>query len=369
MTSITASQTPASQSIAMVIDSLNGGGAEKVCLTLADAMVKQGCRVHLILLKNKPFYTINPEIIVHTLFDDIDEHRVNSAYIAKAAKKIDAILERYGPFEKVFAHLEASYLAVKQSQAPHPWFVVHNAVSASLRRALKLGPLKYWRVRKAFAALDKQKIICVSDGVKHDIKRLAWIQPKKILTIYNPVDRALIVQLAQAQQAAIPDVPYLIHVGRFAKQKRHDVLLKALAQLPENLHLVLLCTPSKKLTKLIARSGTADRVTVAGWQSNPYPWIKHASALVLCSDYEGFGMVLAESLACETPVISTDCPYGPNEILIGPLAQFLTRVGCVFDLREKIHSALTNRELFKHAPILDKLSPKSIVEQYLSVDK
>src|SRR5256885_2377967 len=91
---------------------------------------------------------------------------------------------------------------------------------------------------------------------------------------------------------ARPAVPYLIHVGRFTGQKRHDLLLDAFAQLDIPHPLVLLAEPDPALSDLIRKHGLDGRVIVAGFKANPYPWIVGAELLVLCSDHEGLPNVI-----------------------------------------------------------------------------
>ena len=114
--------------------------------------------------------------------------------------------------------------------------------------------------------------------------------------------------------------PYIIHVGRFSPQKRHDLLFEAFSGLSLPHKLVLLTHKSEALEKMIGKYGLTERVYVAGFQEHPFPWIKGADVLVLCSDYEGLGNVLVESLILGTKVVSTDCLSGPKEI-VGNLAQ------------------------------------------------
>jgi glycosyltransferase involved in cell wall biosynthesis len=123
-------------------------------------------------------------------------------------------------------------------------------------------------------------------------------------------------------------------------QKRHDVLLDALrrASLPHKL--VLLCARSPALDSLIAENGLVDRVVVAGFRPNPYPWMRAAELVVLSSDREGMPNVLVEALACGTRVVSTDCPSGPREVLRGALARWLVPPGDADALAAAMRDAL-----------------------------
>jgi glycosyltransferase involved in cell wall biosynthesis len=93
---------------------------------------------------------------------------------------------------------------------------------------------------------------------------------------------------------------------------------------------------------MIEARGLGQRVTVAGFQPNPYPWIAGADLLVLCSDHEGLPNVIIEALAVGTPVVSTDCPSGPREILGDALAQCLVQVGDMAALAHAISAALVD---------------------------
>jgi glycosyltransferase involved in cell wall biosynthesis len=91
---------------------------------------------------------------------------------------------------------------------------------------------------------------------------------------------------------------------------------------------------------LITQRALTDRVLVAGFQTNPYQWMSHARLVVLCSDYEGMPNVLIESLICGTPVISTDCPSGPREILGDALPSALVPCGDARALADRIRDFL-----------------------------
>jgi glycosyltransferase involved in cell wall biosynthesis len=158
-------------------------------------------------------------------------------------------------------------------------------------------------------------------------------------------------------------------VGRLAKQKRHDILFKALALVASDVKLVLLCNKPQKALKLAKKYGVANRVVLPGFQENPYNWITQAEVLILSSDYEGFGNVLLEAITVNTKVVSTDCRHGPNEILTGQLAAFLAPRREPEKLAKCINKALTVNVDLKNADILTKVSAEKIVQQYLLLAK
>jgi glycosyltransferase involved in cell wall biosynthesis len=185
-------------------------------------------------------------------------------------------------------------------------------------------------------------LIAVSEGVGEDLRAGIGIAGARIEVIPNPFDFAALRMLAQAP-AELPQRPYVIHVGRFSAQKRHDLLLDAFARLGGAHRLVLLADDASALRAMIAARGLAGRVEVAGFQHNPYPWIAAAELLVLCSDHEGLPNVIIEALALGVPVVSTDCPSGPREILGAALPGCLVPVGDAAALAEAIGRALAAR--------------------------
>lgn len=152
------------------------------------------------------------------------------------------------------------------------------------------------------------------------------LQPAEIRAIYNPYEREPFLRMAE-EPADIPEGEYLINVGTFEARKRHDRLLRAYEASGVTTPLVLLGKgkgdEEAKLRAMIEDMGLTERVILPGYQTNPYPFIRNAKALILTSDAEGLPRALIESLLLDTPVVSVDCPSGPREILSGELADFL----------------------------------------------
>ena len=142
------------------------------------------------------------------------------------------------------------------------------------------------------------------------------------------------------------------------------MLLKAFADVQGSIKLVLLTKQNEQLDQLIHSMNLTERVIVAGFQKNPYPWMRHAKLSVLSSDSgEALGMVLIESLICGTPVVSTDCPSGPSEILTGSLAKWLVPVNDAKALSKKIQEALAT-DISIDERLIKKFKDKYVMKQY-----
>lgn len=312
-----------SQRIAIVIDSLAGGGAERVMLTLAQTLIADGHRVEFITLEEDTEHQLPAGLKVHCCFGKGAGNYTGFWRLGSSAAKLGRLFagltEADGEFDLILSNLDKSNLLMSRLSLPNLHFVVHNSIEEELRRQRKLGPLAYMSMLRAKKVLSGKHLVTVSAGIAREIIEGKRIRPAATKVIYNPFDFENLSEKA-AQSAELPPGPYLIHVGRIAKQKRHDILLQALALTQSQIPLVLLCQNTKKALKLARRYGVEQRLILPGFQTNPYPWIREARMLVLSSDYEGLPTVLIEALALHTPVVSTDCPHGPNEILLGELA-------------------------------------------------
>jgi glycosyltransferase involved in cell wall biosynthesis len=176
-----------------------------------------------------------------------------------------------------------------------------------------------------------EAIITISDGVARDLARITGIDEEEMTTVYNPAFDPTIPQKATEEV----DHPWLndetkqvvIGVGSMKPQKDFPTLLRAVHHLQERqeTHLIILGKGDGKpaLKELAQSLGIADRVSFPGFVENPYAYMARANVFALSSAWEGFGNVIVEAMACGTPVVCTDCPGGPAEILndgeYGPL--------------------------------------------------
>ncbi|KTF12942.1 glycosyltransferase [Pseudoalteromonas carrageenovora] len=356
--------------VVIVIDSLAGGGAEKVMLTLAQQLIKEHC-VTILSLADNFEYAIPEQIKVESLFTDRASKVDRFWKINKSVAKLEAWFSNkqqdIGAIDLVLSNLDRSNNLLAKSAVKNVHFVMHNSVNAELARQKKLGPFSYRYLKKSKQNLNGKSLVCVSKGVEQEINQGDLITPSAITTIYNPFDLADIKRQSNEVNTAIPQSPYLIHVGRLAKQKRHDILFAAFAKLDKKNKLVLLCNKPAKAFKLAKEYGIEEQLIVPGFEQNPYNWIKHAQALVLSSDFEGLPTVLIEALAVGTPVVSTNCTFGPSEILTGELANYLVPVGNSEELSAQIKQVLANKPNVENAEILQKVNAELVAQQYLAL--
>ncbi len=358
--------------LVLVVDSLAGGGAEKVVIELARAIHEAGHTAILLSLTRNTTYDVPDDIPVYFLYSENKKafHRpwMRKQHANKLLATFDEIEQTFGAIDTIFSNLDDSHYIVSACQRENVYYVIHNAVGQTLERAKKMGPLKWLRQKRLFSALNGKRLITVSDGLKQEVQSLELFTPKSVTRIYNPFHIEKIRQLASESNSALPESAYIIHIGRFAKQKRHDVLFSALKLLPADVNLVCLGANQNGIAKLAEKMGVKERVIIPGFQQNPYPWIKRAKCLVLSSDFEGLSMVLAEALICQTPVVSTDCPFGPGELLQGELKEYLVPVADAEGLAVALRKILTEPVAIP-PHLLEHMGHLQIAQQYVNISQ
>lgn len=195
--------------------------------------------------------------------------------------------------------------------------------------------LRYTPIRLLYPRL--QRIIAVSEGVAADTARISRVPRGRISVVRNPV-----ITPELKGQAAQPCLhpwlaegqpPVIIGAGRFQRQKAFPLLIRAFARMRNRSdhRLVILGEGADRpaLESLIKALGLEQSVSLPGFQTNPYPFLAGAALFVLSSAWEGSPNVLTEAMALGTPVVSTDCPSGPAEILDGGRFGPLVPVGDV----------------------------------------
>lgn len=357
--------------ILFIIDGLAGGGAEKVVLTLAGAMAARGHHVTVASLRRECAYAIPDGVQLLLVEDTYRGPLRRQTEIGRRAKQLDEALKQHFAGRHIDLAISSlpktDRIVATSTQLQDAWMCLHGTVVQS-QLGLRHGLQRWFKQRQLTTTYQGRKLLLVSPGLQQDLALLQAVAPQRIAVIPNPFDFAEI-----ARQAAAPcpldNQPFLLHVGRFHPVKRHDRLLQAFGRSHYTGKLVLLGKGSEQETAAIRREITRldleQRVLLAGFLDNPYPYLRAAEALVLSSDAEGFGNVLVEALACGTPVISTDCPFGPADILSGSLATGLA--ACDVDsLAAAIDRVVASPPLLS-AGALARFAIDHVVDQYLAL--
>lgn len=305
--------------LALYLPSLRGGGAERVMVMLANGFVERGYAVDLVLAKAEgPFL---PDVARNLHIVDLGARRVVSSLPG---------LVRYLRRERPRAMLSAlnhanviALLARRFAGVPTRLVVSEHAhLSLSLETVSShRGRLMSWFMRRTYPWADG--VVAVSAGVADDLAQAMGLPRQRIAVVHNPVVTDDMLARAEAPLDhpwfAPGEPPVVLGVGRLTAQKDFGVLLHAFAQLraqrPARLMILGEGELRPELESLAQQLGIHADVALPGFRDNPYAYMRRAALFVLSSRFEGFGNVLAEAMACGTPVVSTDCPSGPAEIL------------------------------------------------------
>jgi ADP-heptose:LPS heptosyltransferase/glycosyltransferase involved in cell wall biosynthesis len=354
--------------ICLIITNLSGGGAERATIDLARSLKEQNHYVTIILLENKVAYSLSDEEIHYIVSEDeLLDGWIGKRRLAKKLKFLWVQLNKKKFFDITISRLPFANEICMLAKIDDLYFFIDNALSQEIEKLKKNKPLKAFRKNLRYKQIFAgRNLIAVSEGVKKDLIEYFKFDKEKIKVIYNPIFINDINKKSLILNSDIPKQKYIIHIGRASDQKRHDLLLDAWNEVKSDYLLLLLSDNPKKLCEMVIARGMELRVKILPFQDNPYPFIRHAELLVLCSDFEGFGLVLAESIICKTPVISTDCKYGPSEILGQEYSNHLVPINDKKSLSRKISSLISGRKKALNIN-LDRFSPSQIEKKIIQL--
>jgi glycosyltransferase involved in cell wall biosynthesis len=344
--------------LAIFLRNLAGGGVERMRLHLAEAFMARGLAVELVLGERRG--ALADEVPAGLPVVELGRAGLPGArFAALLAMPGDALLlarpvllARKAPPTLAFLPGLARYLRQRQPLALLSATPYENLEALRARRlarcastrvvisehnnlARNLLDSKEW-ARRHLAALmrraypEADAVVAVSDGVADQIAAATGLPRGRITTIHNPVvTPALLARAAEPVEEpwlAPGEPPLVMGAGRLVQQKDFPTLIRAfaIARAQRPLRLLIAggartpantATRQAELMRLAQDLGVAEDVRLAGHLRNPVAIMARAAVFVLSSRWEGFGNVLVEALVCGTPVISTDCPSGPAEIL------------------------------------------------------
>jgi glycosyltransferase involved in cell wall biosynthesis len=333
--------------IAIFLQDVVAGGAERMMLNLGEAFAARGHAVELVLVRAEGEYL--PLIPRSLKVIDLKLRRTGASLPALAA-----YLRRQQPDAMLSGLVHVNVMAVLAGKLARSGTRVviseRNTISRDVHDSPNLPVrMAHWAVPWVYPRADA--IIAVSHGVARDLAAYSGIPEHRIEVVNNPVVTPKLVHRA-AEPGPHPwfddgGAPVVLAVGRLAPQKDYPTLLHAFALLRKSrdLRLLILGEGDERpaLENMVAELGLSDAVAMPGYLENPYAAMSRAAAFVLTSRWEGSPNVLVEAMACGTPVLSTDCPNGPAEILEGGRHGPLVPMGNAQAVAEGIATMLDHR--------------------------
>lgn len=356
--------------LAIFLPGLYDGGAERTLLNLAEGMAAKGYLVDLVLARAEgPYITEVP--------DSVRVVDLKAARVLACLPALTHYLRRECP-AALLATLYANIVAVWARRLTGiPKRVVLNEQNTLSSVAMGEKDLRW----KLYPQLAKwfypwsDGITAVSKGVANDLTQVAKVSPDRIQVIYNPIVTPELMKRAAAPLEhpwfGPKEPPVVLGVGRLTSQKAFNVLIAAFAQVrkSQQARLLILGEGEERpvLEAQIRQLGLDQDVQLGGFVSNPYPYMAHAAIFVLSSRWEGLPTVLVEAMSLRTPIIATDCPSGPREILREGQYGLLVPVDDQLALAKAMADVLSNHTI---PPCEESWKPyelDSITDQYLSI--
>ena len=332
--------------LAVVLRAFEGGGAQRDMILLCNALSANG--VQIVVL------TLRPEGPLRGLLDpSIAVVQVPGGQIRYAIPGLRRVLRDLKPAAIVSSEASlnlCTLIAVRTlPRYKQPKLVLREVGSPSIaqrRDPYAQNRIAYRVLRRLYRYADC--IVALTEGARRDLHENFAVPADRIaLMLTNAV-----IPDAEARRIACWDgesgreTDLIVSVGRLSPEKDQRSLIRAAAMLPADLpwRLALVGDGAERaaLEALVRDLGLTDRVVFAGQVADPFAFMMRARVAVCASVYEGLCNAIIEALACGTPVVSTNCPYGPFEILQGGRFGTLTPIGDAKAMAAAIAAAMRN---------------------------
>jgi glycosyltransferase involved in cell wall biosynthesis len=297
--------------IAFFIRALKGGGAQRDTILLANAIAARGIAVELLTLA--PEGPLRPLVSAHVAIVPVAGGKMRASIPGLRR----ALIERR-PDVLISAEAAPNLIALAAARlvprAIRPRVVLREVASPSI--ALRHDPylqnrIAYRLLRYAYRFADT--VVTLTEGARCDLAQNFGVPERKLVRM---TANAVIDDAAVASETE-RDPNLIVSVGRLSPEKDHATLIRAFSALDPRWRLEIAGDgPMRELLLALIRDlGLEKRVALSGFVTDPFSVFRRAALMVSSSRYEGFGNAIVEALSCGTPVVATDCPYGPREIL------------------------------------------------------
>lgn len=325
---------------------LGRGGAERFVSNLMVFLDRQLFDIHLCLGHDCIEYPLPSDVKTTILYHNNETHLAKTVYrLRKVLLKTepDVILSTIGQANRWVG------LALKFMKNKPKWVArIGNNPQSSGRSAWRNLINVQWD-KLTYRSTDV--FVTNSLGLQKGFCSLHKAGEGKTVSIYNPTDfneiRSKAAEESKSEVYNNADKYIIVHAGRFHRQKRHDLLLDSFSQIdsskldkPVELWLCGTGYLEKEIRQQVMSSGLTDSVRFLGHVHSPYQIFKKADLFILTSDWEGMPNVLVEAMGLDTPVLSTDCDYGPAELIEDGVTGYLCSTGDSALIAEKVVEAL-----------------------------
>lgn len=357
--------------IAFFVPSLTVGGAERVTVSVANGLSKRGYDVDLVVSYNEGDFRTDVAGSVNVV--DLGTQRIPGIGIGASVPALVRYLRRRSPqilfSQMTYAndmHMISQILSGADTTAIS---TIHNTLGMQEESKEKLVQ---WLQRRLAGQSDQ--FVAVSEGVAKSIVEHVDVDREKVSVLHNPIP----VDEVQERAGKPVDHPWIesanidvvLGVGRLERAKNFGSFLRAFEQVhaarPDT-RAIIVGRGSKRaeLETLAAELGIDAAVSFPGFVDNPYGYMAGSDVLAMSSVHEGLPTVLIEALACGCPVVSTDCPSGPAEILkdgeYGPLVDVDDDEGLAAAIRTTLDEPLPSDVLIERA---NDFAPAAVIDQY-----
>ncbi len=358
--------------VLFVIDLVGGGGAQKVVTNILKIINKKRFKPELALFTNKREFTYKPQTNIKCYNLNVTRTRYSIFPLVRLIKKTKPSII-FSTLSRIDSTVN---LALKISRINS---ILILRSSNFLSTYLKENPF-FTSLLSRCSYKNCDVIVASTYEMAKDMESNLNLHPKKIKVIHNPIDLETIKKMSREslnnklfKEKCSENNPLIIAMGRLAKQKGFQYLLKAFKivrnEFPSKLVILGKGEKKKNLVDLVKNLGISKDVVFLGFQSNPYKFIANSDLFVLSSLWEGFPNALVEAMACGTPVVSTNCSSGPKEIITTGVNGLLVPPENSEELAKAILEVLTNKKLSEKiveagSKKVNEFDVKKIVPEY-----
>ena len=359
--------------ITLLISTLSGGGAEGVCVGIANSFAERGWLVNLVVLNLKN------EAYVDRLSDKVNLFVLNVSHARYSGLALFRFIKKTKIKRILVFNYELSVvLVILRFLLKLEIKIISRNISTFSAKMNQFNELSRWD-KYVVGPLIKyfyhrvNYVVNQSNGMHEDLINIFPQLYDKASVIFNPIPIHLIDYAVKNNLSKIKKENYLLCIGRLEKIKGFHHAIKAFAGIVNKypylrLKVVGKGSEEQRLKKIASDYAVTDRVDFEGFKKDIIPYYLHARVTILTSLYEGYPNVLIESISMNTPVIAFDCPSGPNEIIIDGRNGYLVKNQDVEDLRKKMLNFPYENFVYKDlVNSIKKNRMSKVINQYIKI--